>query len=146
LWLTGAQQSGTRRRGIGRSAGDGGLEGRGTALLPGLAADSAARAYPLDGYWRDVGTVRAYWQAHRDFLAGDPPLDLDDPAWLVFARRQAKRPDPAQRRGDRQPDLRLDRVAGAVHGSVLSPGVVVEAGATVTGSVLLPGTRVAAAQ
>ena len=36
------------------------------------------------------------------------------------------------------------RVAGAVHGSVISPGVVVEAGATVTGSVLLPGTRVAA--
>jgi len=36
------------------------------------------------------------------------------------------------------------RVAGAVPGSVISPGVVVEAGATVTDSVLLPGTRVAA--
>jgi glucose-1-phosphate adenylyltransferase len=31
------------------------------------------------------------------------------------------------------------RVAGTVHGSVISPGVVVEAGATVADSVLLPG-------
>lgn len=53
----------------------------GTALLPQLAADGAARAYPHDGYWRDVGTVEAYWQAHLDFLASEPPLDLDDPAW-----------------------------------------------------------------
>src|SRR3954447_1985343 len=131
---------------LARTAEDGGLDDLGTALLPQLAADGAACAYPLDGYWRDVGTVTAYWQAHRDFLASEPPLDLDDPAWPVYTR------------GGRHSAARIlpsaevagslisggTRVAGAVHGSVISPGVVVEAGATVTDSVLLPGARVAA--
>jgi ADP-glucose pyrophosphorylase len=42
--------------------------------------------FPLSNCQRDVGTVRAYWQAHLDFLAGEPPLDLDDPAWPVYTR------------------------------------------------------------
>jgi glucose-1-phosphate adenylyltransferase len=131
---------------LARAAGDGGLDDLGTALLPQLAADGAACAYPHDGYWRDVGTVAAYWQAHRDFLASEPPLDLDDPQWPVYTR------------GGRHSAARImpgaevagslisggTRVAGAVHGSVISPGVVIEAGATITDSVLLPGTRVAA--
>ena len=39
----------------------------------GLSKEGLARAYPLGGYWRDVGTVPAYWQAHRDFLSAEPP-------------------------------------------------------------------------
>ena len=103
-----------------------------------------ARAYPLEGYWRDVGTVPAYWQAHRDVLSPEPPIDLDAPAW------------PVHTRGGRHSAARVmqgavvhaslvsggTRVAGEVRGSVLSPGVVVEPGATVVDSVLLPGVRV----
>jgi glucose-1-phosphate adenylyltransferase len=90
--------------------------------------------------------VPAYWQAHRDFLSPEPPLDLDDPAW------------PVHTRGGRHSAARIlagavvedslvsggTRVAGEVQGSVLSPGVVVEKGATVVDSVLLPGVRVRA--
>lgn len=67
-------------------AGEEGLEDLGTALLPALARDGAARAHRFDGYWRDVGTLEAYWQAHRDFLGPHPPIDLDDPAWPVLTR------------------------------------------------------------
>jgi glucose-1-phosphate adenylyltransferase len=126
--------------------GEDGLEDLGTHLLPAQTRDGLARACPLQGYWRDVGTVPAYWQAHRDFIAEEPPIDLDDPAW------------PLRTRGGRYSAARLlgsavvaeslisggTRVAGEVRGSVLSPGVVVEAGATVVDSVLLPGVRVRA--
>ncbi|HEX2072438.1 MAG TPA: sugar phosphate nucleotidyltransferase [Geodermatophilus sp.] len=124
--------------------GEEGLQDLGNHLLPAQTRDGLARAFPFDGYWRDVGTVPAYWQAHRDFLSEEPPLDLDDPAW------------PVHTRGGRHSAARIlkgavvegslvsggTRVAGEVCGSVLSPGVVVEAGATVVDSVLLPGVRV----
>jgi glucose-1-phosphate adenylyltransferase len=126
--------------------GDDGLEDLGSHLLPAQTRDGSARAHPLPGYWRDVGTVTAYWQAHRDFLSEEPPIDLDDPAW------------PLRTRGGRHSAARIltgavvdeslisggTRVAGEVRGSVLSPGVVVEKGATVVDSVLLPGVRVRA--
>ncbi|TFV60848.1 UNVERIFIED_ORG: glucose-1-phosphate adenylyltransferase [Bacillus sp. AZ43] len=126
--------------------GEDGLEDLGSHLLPAQTRDGLARAYPLQGYWRDVGTVPAYWEAHRDFLAPEPPIDLDDAAW------------PLHTRGGRHSAARVlpgavvdeslvsggTRVAGEVRGSVLSPGVVVEKGATVVDSVLLPGAHVRA--
>src|SRR5688572_22685315 len=121
--------------------GDDGLEDLGSHLLPAQTRAGLARAHPLEGYWRDVGTIPAYWQAHRDFLAEEPPIDLDDRAW------------PLHTRGGRHSAARIlrgavvdeslvsggTRIGGEVRGSVLSPGVVVEAGATVVDSVLLPG-------
>src|SRR3954469_25302237 len=51
------------------AAGDDGLDDLGHQLLPDQTKDGLARAHELQGYWRDVGTVPAYWQAHRDFLS-----------------------------------------------------------------------------
>ncbi|HEY0403022.1 MAG TPA: glucose-1-phosphate adenylyltransferase family protein [Blastococcus sp.] len=133
-----------RLEALAADAGEDALDDLGSQLLPDQTRDGLARAYPLEGYWRDVGTVAAYWEAHRDFLTAEPPIDLDDPAW------------PLHTRGGRHSAARLlpgavvdeslvsggTRVAGEVRGSVLSPGVVVERGATVVDSVLLPGVRV----
>jgi glucose-1-phosphate adenylyltransferase len=124
--------------------GEDGLEDLGSHLLPAQTRDGGARAYSFDGYWRDVGTVPAYWQAHRDFLDPEPPLDLDDPAWAV--RTRGGRHSAARVLTGAVVDQSLvsggTRVAGEVRGSVLAPGVVVEEGASVVDSVLLPGARV----
>src|SRR5918994_2980010 len=128
------------------AAGEEGLEDLGNQLLPDQTKDGRARAYRLPGYWRDVGTVPAYWQAHRDFLDPEPPIDLDDPAWPVHTR--GGRRSAARVLSGAEVDGSLlcggTRVAGTVRGSVLSPGVIVEKGATVVDSVLLPGVRVRA--
>ena len=121
-----------------------GLEDLGSHLLPAQTRDGRARAHPLEGYWRDVGTVPAYWAAHRDFLSAEPPIDLDDPAWPVHTR--GGRHSAARVLPGAVVDESLvsggTRVGGEVRGSVLSPGVVVEKGATVVDSVLLPGVVV----
>jgi glucose-1-phosphate adenylyltransferase len=126
------------------AAGDDGLEDLGNQLLPAQTEAGLARAYPLESYWRDVGTIPAYWEAHRDFLSAEPPIDLDDPAWPVHTR--GGRRSAARILAGAVVDGSLisggTRVAGDVRGSVLSPGVVVEPGATVVDSVLLPGVRV----
>jgi len=46
-------------------------------LFPRLLKDDAPMyGYTADGYWRDVGNIREYMQAHRDLLAGKVKIDL----------------------------------------------------------------------
>ena len=135
-----------RLEALSREVGEDGLEDLGSHLLPAQTKDGLARAYPLDGYWRDVGTVESYWQAHRDFLSEEPPIDLDELSWPIHTR--GGRHSSARVLDDGQIENSLlsggTRVSGNVRGSVLSPGVIVEAGATVVDSVLLPGVHVRA--
>jgi deazaflavin-dependent oxidoreductase (nitroreductase family) len=75
-------------------AGAGELQDFGHRLLPRLVEAGEAVEHRMAGYWRDVGTVPAYWQAHMDLLDPERPLDLDDPA-----RPRPLRP-PRPRGGD----------------------------------------------
>jgi glucose-1-phosphate adenylyltransferase len=47
--------------------------------IPGL------RSYEERGYWRDVGTLEAYWQANMDLLGESPVFDLRNPAWPILS-------------------------------------------------------------
>jgi glucose-1-phosphate adenylyltransferase len=39
-------------------------------------------------YWRDVGTIDAYWEANIDLTNVLPPLDLYDPKWRIFTSQE----------------------------------------------------------
>jgi len=43
------------------------------------------RPYEEKAYWRDVGTLEAYWQANMDLLGETPLFDLRNPAWPIFS-------------------------------------------------------------
>ena len=47
--------------------------------IPGL------RPYEERGYWRDVGTLEAYWQSNMDLLGQTPRFDLRNPAWPIYS-------------------------------------------------------------
>lgn len=118
--------------------GDEPLEDFGDALVPRLVEGGRAYAFPLPGYWRDVGTPESYWQAHQDLLDG-AGLDLDDLDWRIMTRAGHRPPALVESGGTVVQSLVSPacRVAGRVVRSVLSPGVVVEAGAVVEDSVIL---------
>lgn len=129
----------------GADADDGGaLRDFGHELLPRLVADGGVREYRLDGYWRDVGTVEAYWEAQMAFLGDEPPLDLHDPRWPLrtFA---TQRPAARLAAGSSVAES-LIAPGCAVHGtvtrSILGPGVTVEAGATVRDTIVLHGVTI----
>jgi glucose-1-phosphate adenylyltransferase len=42
------------------------------------------KPYEERGYWRDVGTLEAYWRAHMDLLGEAPVFDLDNPRWPIL--------------------------------------------------------------
>ena len=114
------------------------LEDFGDALLPRLVEGGRAYAYPLEGYWRDVGTPDSYWQAHQDLLDG-AGLNMDDLDWRIMTRAGHRPPALVETGATVERSLVSPacRVAGRVVRSVLSPGVVVEAGAVVEESVVL---------
>jgi glucose-1-phosphate adenylyltransferase len=118
---------------------DGELTDFGHRLLPQLVDADTAYAFELEGYWKDVGTIDSYWQAHMELLDGAPPIDLGDPAWPILTH--APHRPPAHVAGAaRVEDSLLSagcRVGGAVVRSVLAPGVLVEGGSTVVDSVVL---------
>ena len=128
------------------AAAGGELKDFGHGLLPRLVAAGAAVEHRMAGYWRDVGTVPAYWQAHMDLLDPERPLDLDDPTWPILGRAPHRL--PARVEGTARLDGALASpgtvVAGEVARSVLGPGVVVEPGSTVREAVLLDDCVVAA--
>lgn len=131
---------------VGESGGreEAGLEDFGDALIPRLVEEGRAWAYPLEGYWKDVGTPDAYWEAHMDLLAAAPALRLHDPGWPILTYGGSH--PPARIEATARIDAGLISpgcvVRGSVARSVLAPGVVVEEGATVVDAVILRDTTI----
>ncbi len=86
-------------------------------------------AYPYGGYWIDVGTIDAYWEAHMDLLATPPALNLNDRTWVIHTRSEER------------PPVRVDSTA-TITNSMLTDGTVIAEGATVERSILSPGVYV----
>ena len=97
----------------------------GKDVMPRMVAEGAnVYAYQFGGYWMDVGTVQAYWEANMQLLVHAPPLDLYDRGWVIHTQ------------SEEQPSAKIQ--AGAVvKRSLVSHGCIIEG--TVDSSVLSPG-------
>lgn len=118
----------------------------GRDLMPTLIRQTRVIAYPFHGYWADVGTVQAYYEANMALLIEAPALDLYDPEWVIHTQSEER---PAVEIGATarvEGNLLCDgcRIYGSVMRSVIAPGVVIAEGATVRDSILLTGTVVEA--
>lgn len=97
------------------------------------------------GYWRDVGTLDAYYDSHLDLVSVHPVFNLYNQAWPIRTAVPPLPPAKFVQGGHAQESIvgaGSIVSAGQVTHSVLSSDVVVEAGAYIEGSVLLPGVRV----
>jgi glucose-1-phosphate adenylyltransferase len=97
-------------------------------------------------YWRDVGTLDAYWQANIDLTDVIPPLDLYDASWPIWSYSELTPPakfvhEMGARRGEAVASLVAGGciVSGArVRRSLLFTGVRAHSYASVDGGVILP--------
>ena len=85
-------------------------------------------------YWRDVGTLDAYYEAHQDLISVSPVFNLYNEDWPLFAGYDASIPPAKFIYGHHE------RLGHAID-SIVSPGVIVSGGEVIS-SVLSPGTRV----
>jgi glucose-1-phosphate adenylyltransferase len=97
------------------------------------------------GYWRDVGTLDSYHDAHMDLISVHPVFNLYNRHWPILTWHEPLPPakfvfDQEDRRGQALDSMVCAGVVvsgGTVRGSILSPGVRIHAGALVEGSVLM---------
>lgn len=104
------------------------------------------------GYWRDVGTIDAYFDASMDLISVDPVFNLYNYEWPVMSKQNSSLPpvkfvhaEEGGRVGHAVNSLVSDGViisGGEVHRSILSPKAMVHSWAQVQDSVIMHGTRV----
>jgi glucose-1-phosphate adenylyltransferase len=114
----------------------------GRDVLPAILNSHKIYAYTFEGYWADVGTLQAYWEANMALLAETPALDLYDPEWVIHTRSEEQPPVQIGPNAWVGGNLLSNGciIEGVVERSVLSPGVRVAPGAIVRDSVIMNDT------
>lgn len=112
----------------------------GMDIIPRVIRQRRVHAYPFKDenrdeiqYWRDIGTVDAYWQAQMDLVAPDPVFHLDDERWPIRAYQQQSAPARFLCLEGGQPAVAVN--------SIVSQGCVIEGG-NVERSILSPRVRI----
>jgi len=142
--------------------GDAGPQDIGGDVIPALTKAGVANLYDFStneipgqteherGYWRDVGSLDAYYEANMDLLAAVPHFSLYNTEWPVYSL-QLPLPPAKLAYGRTGQQARVSNTlmsqgsivsGGLVDGSVLSPEVFVDSDAEVTESILFPGVTI----
>ena len=87
-----------------------------TNVIPGT------KAYEAQVYWRDVGNIDAYFDAHKDVLGAEPVFDMFNPQWPVYSS------------GYQGPVARV--LGGELRNSLLAAATIVHEGARITNSII----------
>lgn len=107
-------------------------------VVPGI------KPYEEQGYWRDVGTLDAYWQAHMDMVGATPLLELRNDEWPILTDTfdgpaasiaRATIEDSLIGQGSLVNDAKIRR-------SVIGRNVQIEHGAEIEECVILDGGRI----
>ena len=101
-------------------------------------------------YWRDVGTIDSYYDAHMDLISVMPVFNLYNSEWPIFTQQINLPPAKFVHDGEGNQGRTTDSIVslgtvvsgGVVERSVLSPWVKVNSHALVTDSVLLDGVQI----
>lgn len=114
----------------------------GKDIIPAIIADHAVYAYPFrdpvsgkQPYWRDVGTIDAFWEANMELVAVEPELNLYDETWpiLTYHRQLPSAKFVFQDKINGREGKALD--------SIVSAGCIIS-GATVVNSLLFSNVKV----
>jgi len=112
------------------------------------AYDLRTGRWKRSAYWRDIGTLDAYWSANMDFVREKPPFDPGDPDWPVRSYVRGRPPARIAGAQDKESAHALEieqalicngaRICGArVRNSIIGPGVCIGAGSVIEDSVIM---------
>ena len=128
----------------------------GKDIIPRAVREGNALAHPFamscvgtkpgqEPYWRDVGTIDAYWDANIDLTATDPLLNMDDTQWPIITYQPQLPPAKFVHNQDDRRGMAIESltsggciISGRVFRTVLFSSVRVHSYSVVNWSVLLP--------
>src|SRR3989338_457428 len=102
-------------------------------------------------YWRDIGTLDAYWEANMDLVSVDPVFNLYDTAWPIRTHQEQFPPAKTVYVGNHERMGEVSNslisagciISGArVENSVLSPDVRIEVNSEISAAVIMDGVRI----
>ena len=98
----------------------------GYSIIPGMVGQAKVFAYKFDNFWRDIGTIDAYYDTSMELTGAKPPFSLAG-TWPVLT---LKTDEPVKQ-----------FTQGIIQNSIISPGCVIKG--KVENSILSPGVQVA---
>lgn len=127
------------------TAGDRQIKDYGHELIPRLVREKSVFEHRHTGYWRDVGTIKSYWQTQMDLLDEDLKFTLDDANWAILTRAAQLVPAFVYSSAAVKNSLIAQgcKIQGKVEHSILSSNVTVEKKAKIRDSIILPGAIIA---
>ena len=101
-------------------------------------------AYEYTGYWKDVGTLKSYWEANMELIDIVPEFNLYEEFWKIYTKNEALPPQYLSA------DSKVERsiigegcdIRGGVFNSVVSANVEIEDGAEVHNSIIMNGCKI----
>ena len=115
----------------------------GKNIIPNMLRDKQVLvAYDFNGYWKDVGTIESLWEANMDLIDNPMPMNMHDKKWRIYSKNPGMPPHYISEGAVVTDTLITEgcEVYGKVNHSVLFAGVVVEEGADIEYSVVMPGS------
>jgi glucose-1-phosphate adenylyltransferase len=100
----------------------------GKEIFPRSIASHRVHAYLVNGYWEDVGTIKAYHEASLALTADNPPFDFHSPEGVIYTRMRYL------------PAARL--VSAHIDQSIISDGCVIRAGTSIHRSIVGVRTQI----
>ncbi|MFT4283779.1 MAG: glucose-1-phosphate adenylyltransferase, partial [Protaetiibacter sp.] len=133
-------------------------------IVPDFVARGQAAVYDLNQnevpgatdrdrfYWRDVGTIDSFFEAHQDLIAALPVFNLYNQAWPIYSQQLNSPPAKFVRDGKNTVGTAIDSIVslgcvvsgGHLERSVLGPWVTIASGAHVTDSVVFERVEIGA--
>lgn len=107
-----------------------------------LKAQMPLYVYRFKGYWKDVGTIKSYWEANLDMIDPNNGLNIYEKNWRIYTSAKNLPPHFIAQEAEVSNSLVNEacRVYGKVQNCVLFTNVTVEEGAEVRDSVILSGS------
>ena len=96
-------------------------------------------AYEYNGYWKDVGTLSAYWESNMELIDLVPEFNLYEEFWRIYTKSNEIPPQYIAPSGVVSRSIVGEgcEIYGEVYNSVISPGVIIEEGAVVSDSIIM---------
>ncbi|MFZ3576855.1 glucose-1-phosphate adenylyltransferase [Virgibacillus sp. DJP39] len=119
----------------------------GQDILPAMIADNCKLyAYRFEGYWKDVGTIDSYWEAHMDLLKEDLTLSLNNKEWRTYSHDSNFGPQLIGKDAVIKHSLVNNGciVSGELYQSILFENVEVGNDSVIKQSILHPGVKIGA--
>jgi glucose-1-phosphate adenylyltransferase len=117
----------------------------GKDIIPAMLSEGRSLwAFRYAGYWKDVGTIQAFWESNMDLIKRVPEFNLYDPEWKIYTTNPVKPAHYVGPNGSVKTSVVAEgcMIYGKVRNSVLFPGVIVREGTLVENSIVMSNTSI----